>query len=110
MSRTILVVDDESSIRKTLEGALTDEGYQVVTASSASQAFELIQKHNPDLILLDIWMPEMDGLTALDQLKTQGLDTPIIIMSGHGNIETAVKATKLGAFDFVEKPVELDRC
>ena len=109
MSRTILVVDDEASIRKSLEGALTDEGYQVWMAASASQALEKIQERLPDLILLDIWMPEMDGLTALNQMKQNGIEIPVIIMSGHGNIETAVKATKFGAFDFVEKPIELDR-
>jgi two-component system nitrogen regulation response regulator NtrX len=109
MNRTLLVVDDEASIRKSLEGALGDEGYTVVTAASASQAFDIIKKNVPDLILLDIWMPELDGLTALNQLRQQGLETPVIMMSGHGNIETAVKATKLGAFDFVEKPIELDR-
>lgn len=109
MSRTILVVDDESSIRKTIDGALSDEGYQVLCASGATQAFEIVKKTPPDLILLDIWMPEIDGLTVLDQLKSQGNEIPVIIMSGHGNIETAVKATKLGAFDYLEKPIELDR-
>jgi two-component system nitrogen regulation response regulator NtrX len=109
MSRTILIIDDERAIRDSLAGALSDEGYKTQTAASAKEGFEAVRKHNPDCILLDIWMPEMDGLQALTEMKQQGIDTPVIIMSGHGNIETAVKATKLGAFDFMEKPVELDR-
>ncbi len=109
MSRTLLIIDDEKSIRDSLSGALSDEGYRILTASSALEGFEIIRKQDPDLILLDIWMPEMDGLTALTELRKQEITTPILIMSGHGNIETAVKATKLGAFDFMEKPVELDR-
>ena len=109
MSRTILIIDDERAIRDSLAGALSDEGYKTLTAASAKEGFESVRKHNPDCILLDIWMPEMDGLQALTEMKLQGVDTPVIIMSGHGNIETAVKATKLGAFDFMEKPVELDR-
>ena len=110
MSRTILIVDDEAGIRQTLSGALSDEGYRAITAPNAAQGIEMVRKHNPDVILLDIWMPEMDGLTALNELKQQGILIPVIMMSGHGNIETAVKATKLGAFDFMEKPIELDRC
>ena len=109
MSRTLLIIDDESGIRQTLAGALSDEGYRILTAPNAIQGMEILRKQNPDLILLDIWMPDMDGMTALNEIKSQGHDLPIIIMSGHGNIETAVKATKLGAFDFVEKPIELDR-
>ena len=109
MRRSILIIDDEASIRQSLSGALSDEGYQVASAPSAAQAIEIIRKENPDLILMDIWMPDIDGLTALNEIKNQGIETPIIMMSGHGTIETAVKATKLGAFDFVEKPIELDR-
>jgi two-component system nitrogen regulation response regulator NtrX len=109
MSRTLLIIDDEKSIRDSLAGALSDEGYKTLTAGSAKEGIDAVRKHNPDCILLDIWMPEMDGLQALTEMKLQGIDTPVIIMSGHGNIETAVKATKLGAFDFMEKPVELDR-
>lgn len=109
MSRTLLVIDDEPSIITSLSGALGDEGYKVISASNAAQGLEQLKKHNPDLILLDIWMPDVDGLTALNDIKQQGFETPVIMMSGHGTVETAVKATKLGAFDFVEKPVELDR-
>jgi two-component system nitrogen regulation response regulator NtrX len=109
MSRTILIIDDEASIRQTLAGALSDEGYRTLLAPNAMQGVEIARRQNPDVILLDIWMPEIDGLTALTEMKKEGLEIPVIIMSGHGNIETAVKATKLGAFDFVEKPIELDR-
>ncbi len=109
MRRTILIIDDEASIRQSLSGALSDEGYQVMSAPNAAQGLELIRKNHPDVVLMDIWMPDVDGLTALNEIKQQGFETPIIMMSGHGTIETAVKATKLGAFDFVEKPVELDR-
>jgi len=109
MSRTVLIIDDEASIRQTLAGALSDEGYRPLLAPNALQGIEIAKKQHPDVILLDIWMPEMDGLTALNEMRQQGIQTPVIIMSGHGNVETAVKATKLGAFDFVEKPVELDR-
>ncbi len=109
MTRTLLIIDDESGIRQTLSGALSDEGYKILTAPNAVQGLEILRKQSPDLVLLDIWMPEMDGLTALNEIKTQGIDVPVIIMSGHGNIETAVKATKLGAYDFIEKPIELDR-
>ncbi len=109
MRRTILIIDDEASIRQSLSGALSDEGYQVMSAPNAAQGIEIIRKSRPDVVLMDIWMPDVDGLTALNEIKQQGLETPIIMMSGHGTIETAVKATKLGAFDFVEKPVELDR-
>lgn len=109
MSRTILVIDDEEAIRKTMKGALEDEGYRVIVAENANVGIELIQSQSPDVALMDIWMPEKDGLTALNEIKQRGFEIPIIMMSGHGTIETAVKATKFGAFDFVEKPVELDR-
>ena len=109
MRRTILIIDDEASIRQSLSGALSDEGYLVMSAPNAAQGVEMIRKNHPDVVLMDIWMPDVDGLTALNEIKQQGFETPVIMMSGHGTIETAVKATKLGAFDFVEKPVELDR-
>jgi two-component system nitrogen regulation response regulator NtrX len=109
MSRTILIIDDERAIRDSLAGALGDEGYKALTAPSAKEGIEIIRKNNPDCILMDIWMPEMDGLQALSEFKIHEFQIPVIIMSGHGNIETAVKATKLGAFDYMEKPVELDR-
>ncbi|MEK6580249.1 MAG: response regulator, partial [Bdellovibrionota bacterium] len=109
MSRLVLIIDDESSIRQALSGALKDEGYRVATASSGKEGLDLIRAERPDVILLDIWMPEMDGLETIRQIKTEWPDQSVIMMSGHGNIETAVKATKLGAFDFVEKPLSLER-
>jgi two-component system, NtrC family, nitrogen regulation response regulator NtrX len=109
MGPRILVVDDEVSILKSISGALQDEGYQVDLASSGKEALEELQKDPPDLVLLDIWMPVMDGLTVLQEIKKSWPHLPVIIISGHGTIETAVKATKLGAFDFVEKPLSLER-
>src|SRR5690349_5246394 len=98
MSRSLLVVDDEQSIRTTLQAALSDEGYQVETASSAKEALDRLKKIKPEIILLDIWMHEMDGLDALKIIKKDYPDPVIIMMSGHGTIETAVRATKLGAY------------
>jgi len=109
MSRLVLIVDDEASIRQSLTGALRDEGYRVNTAASGKDGLDSIRTERPDVILLDIWMPEMDGIETLRQLKAEWPDQSVIMMSGHGNIETAVKATKLGAFDFVEKPLSLER-
>jgi two-component system nitrogen regulation response regulator NtrX len=109
MSRTVLVIDDEASIRQSLGGVLGDEGYQVIFASSGKDGIDLIRSERPDVVLLDIWMPEMDGVETLRRVKTEWADQIVIMMSGHGNIETAVKATKLGAFDFIEKPLSLER-
>jgi two-component system, NtrC family, nitrogen regulation response regulator NtrX len=109
MSKTILVVDDEKDIRISLTGILEDEGYQVVTAESGVAALECACEELPDLVLLDIWMPGMDGLETLEKLKTLFPQVTVIMISGHGTIETAVRATKLGAFDFIEKPLSLDK-
>ena len=109
MSKTILVVDDEKDIRLSLAGILEDEGYQVVTAASGAEALESARQDLPDLVLLDIWMPGMDGLETLEKLKTLFPQITIIMISGHGTIETAVRTTKLGAFDFIEKPLSLDK-
>jgi len=109
MSKTILVVDDEKDIRISLAGILEDEGYQVVTAASGSEALECARQELPDLVLLDIWMPEMDGLEVLEKLKTLFPQLTVIMISGHGTIETAVRTTKLGAYDFIEKPLSLDK-
>jgi len=109
MESRILIVDDELSILKSLSGALQDEGYRVNLASSGKEALEEVQKDPPDVVLLDIWMPALDGLTVLKEIKRSFPQLPVIIISGHGSIETAVKATKLGAFDFVEKPLSLER-
>lgn len=109
MSRLILVIDDEESIRKSLTGALKDEGYRVSVAGSGRDGLEALRSEKPDVVLLDIWMPEMDGIETLRQIKIESADQIVVMMSGHGNIETAVKATKLGAFDFIEKPLSLER-
>lgn len=109
MSKTILVVDDEKDIRISLTGILEDEGYQVLTAASGVEALESARQELPDLVLLDIWMPGMDGLETLEKLKTLFPQVTVIMISGHGTIETAVRSTKLGAFDFIEKPLSLDK-
>ncbi len=109
MKAKIFLVDDELRILQSLKGALQDEGYTVGVATSAVEALQEIHKDVPDLVILDVWMPGMDGLTLMEELKKSFPRLPVIIISGHGTIETAVKATKMGAFDFVEKPLSLDR-
>jgi two-component system, NtrC family, nitrogen regulation response regulator NtrX len=109
MKKRILVVDDEESIRKSLVGALTDEGYEVFDAEDGKRALELAETTRPHLVLLDIWMPQMDGMEVLKRLKKDFPEVPVIMISGHGTIETAVKAAKLGAYDFVEKPLSLEK-
>lgn len=109
MSKLILVVDDEKSIRISLGGILQDEGYQVILAENGSDALDMIREEAPDLVLLDIWMPGMDGIQTLERIKNLFPDLTVIMMSGHGTIETAVKATRMGAYDFVEKPFSLDK-
>jgi len=104
----ILIVDDEASILRSLEGILTDEGFDVVHAHDGEVALALLQEQPCDLVLLDIWMPGMDGIQTLQRMKAMQNGVCVIAMSGHGNIETAVKATKLGAFDYLEKPLSLD--
>ncbi len=105
-SQRILVVDDEPDIRDLIRDILEDEGYAVELASSAAEAERQKQAFRPDLILLDIWMPEVDGVTLLKQWSEAGeLDAPVVMMSGHGTVETAVEATRYGARDFVEKPL-----
>ena len=104
----ILIVDDEASIVRSLEGILADEGFDVVQAHDGEAALELIQAQSYDLVLLDLWMPGIDGIQTLQRLKAMQTNVYIIVMSGHGNIETAVKATRLGAFDYLEKPLSLD--
>ena len=109
MYKTILVVDDEESICQSLQGILSDEGYEVRSVGSGEEALKAVEEDPPDLVLLDIWLPGMDGLEALKIIKTETPQVPVIMMSGHGTIETAVKATKLGAFDFIEKPISLEK-
>ena len=105
----ILIVDDEKNIASSLKDILSDEGYDVSMTGDGMKALELIQKDPPDLVLLDIWLPGMDGIEVLKTLKTYSPGVEVLIMSGHGTIDTAVKATKLGAQDFIEKPFSLDR-
>ncbi|MBB6093376.1 DNA-binding NtrC family response regulator [Povalibacter uvarum] len=104
----ILVVDDESEIRGLLKEILADEGYEVDVAADAAEARVRRAQHDPDLVLLDIWMPDTDGITLLREWsQANGTSCPVVMMSGHGTVETAVEATRLGAFDFVEKPLSL---
>ena len=104
----VLVVDDEADIRALIKDILTDEGYEVTNAGDATEAREARQGGKFDLILLDIWMPDTDGISLLREWSEQGdLDCPVVIMSGHGTVDTAVEATRLGAFDFVEKPLSI---
>jgi two-component system nitrogen regulation response regulator NtrX len=109
MNETILVVDDEVSICQSLKAILEDEGYQVLVAGSGEEALRVVADEMPQLVLLDIWLPGMDGLETLKAIRAAHPNMLIIMMSGHGTIETAVKATKLGAFDFIEKPLSLDK-
>jgi two-component system nitrogen regulation response regulator NtrX len=106
---TILVIDDEQGIRDTLQGILEDEGYNVLTAETSEEGIEIIKKSGPDLIILDIWLPNMDGIEALEIIRDITPDIPVVMISGHANVELAVKSTKLGAYDFLEKPLSLDR-
>jgi len=108
---SVLVVDDEPDIRTTLRGILEDEGYKVLLAESGEACLEQLKKRSCDVVLLDIWLPGMDGLETLEKIRqSQGEDAPeVVVISGHGTIETAVRATKLGAFDFLEKPLSLDK-
>jgi len=107
---TILVVDDEVGIRELLSEILADEGHSVITAENAAAARRLRQEEPPDLVLLDIWMPDTDGVTLLKEWSAAGpLAMPVIMMSGHATIDTAVEATRFGALDFLEKPIALAR-
>src|ERR1700740_85250 len=106
----ILVVDDEVGIRELLSEILADEGHQVLLADNAGSARRLRERARPDLVLLDIWMPDTDGITLLKEWAASGqLTMPVVMMSGHGTIETAVEATRIGALDFLEKPIALQR-
>ena len=105
--KVVLIVDDEASIRKTLEGILADEGISVVTAPDGETALQKVKEIQPHLVLLDIWMPGMDGLETLAKIKDLSPNTPVVMISGHANISTALAATKRGALDFLEKPLDL---
>jgi DNA-binding NtrC family response regulator len=104
----VLVVDDEPDIRDLIADILKDEGHQVLTAADAGQARELRRSESPDLVLLDVWMPDTDGISLLREWRdAEALDCPVVMISGHGSVETAVEATRLGAYDFIEKPVSM---
>ena len=109
MYPSILIVDDEPSILQSLSGLLSDEGFAVITAATGYEALKIIDAESPDLVLLDIWMPGIDGIETLKEIKKVNPHIQVIIISGHGSIETAVKATKLGAFDLIEKPLSIDK-
>jgi two-component system nitrogen regulation response regulator NtrX len=109
MSARILVVDDESNIRVLLEEILSEEGYEVVTAADADEARRRRREQEFDLVLLDIWMPDTDGISLLKEWSSNGSLEPVVMMSGHGTVDTAVEATRLGALDFIEKPVSLTK-
>ncbi|MFH1674617.1 MAG: sigma-54 dependent transcriptional regulator [Pseudomonadota bacterium] len=109
MFPTVLVVDDEPSILQSLSGVLSDEGFEALTAGNGYEALKMIEELSPDLVLLDIWMPGIDGIETLKEIKRNNPFLQVIIISGHGNVETAVKATKLGAYDFIEKPLSIDK-
>jgi two-component system, NtrC family, nitrogen regulation response regulator NtrX len=105
----ILIVDDEPAIQSTLRGVLEDEGYRITAVGSGEDALAVVGDESPDLVFLDIWMPGKDGLQTLADLKRQRPEVTVVMISGHGTIETAVKATRLGAYDFIEKPLSLEK-
>ncbi|HBI23759.1 MAG TPA: Fis family transcriptional regulator, partial [Nitrospiraceae bacterium] len=109
MHEHILIVDDEKGILDALTGVLEDEGYAVSTANTGSSALKKIENDAPSVVLLDIWLPDIDGLEVLKEIRNIQKDIVVIVMSGHGTIETAVKATKLGAYDYIEKPLSMER-
>jgi two-component system nitrogen regulation response regulator NtrX len=107
--KRVLVVDDEKNIRETLKDVLQDEGYEVLCAENGREALDIMESSGVDVMLLDLWLPEIGGMEVLGKSKEKFSDTQIIIISGHGTIENAVRATKMGAFDFIEKPLSLER-
>ncbi len=107
--KNILIVDDEASIRESLMGILQDEGFRTSFARNGEEGLTMVKEESPDLVLLDIWMPGIDGIETLRRIKEAHPDQLVVMMSGHGTIESAVKATKLGAFDFIEKPLSLEK-
>src|SRR6188508_2167395 len=109
MKPTILIVDDEPGVRSALSGVLRDEGYTVEAVSSGEECLDRVTRGAFDLIVLDVWLPGMDGLATLARLRERQVDAQIVLISGHGNIESAVRAIKMGAFDFVEKPLSLEK-
>ena len=109
MFPSLLIVDDEPFILQSLSGILSDEGFEVTTATNGYEALKIIEEEAPDLVLLDVWMPGLGGLETLQEIKNNNPHIQVIIITGHGDIETAVKATKIGAFDLIEKPLSIDK-
>jgi len=109
MFPSILIVDDEPSIVQSLKGILSDEGFAVLSASNGYEALKIIEQESPDLVLLDVWMPGIDGIETLKEIKKNNQHIQVVIITGHGTIDTAVQATKLGAYDFIEKPLSIDK-
>lgn len=109
MKEFILIVDDEPDILSTLKDVLEDEGYKTLGVTTGEEALSLVERELPDLVILDVWLEGIDGIEVLGQIKEKYPDIPVLIISGHGTIETAIKAVKLGAYDFIEKPIDLDR-
>src|SRR5579862_3615798 len=109
MKPTILIVDDEPGVRSSLAGVLGDEGYRVESVSSGEACLDRLTRGPVDLILLDVWLPGIDGLATLARLRDRQVDAQIVLISGHGSIESAVRAIKMGAFDFIEKPLSLEK-
>jgi len=108
--KLILIIDDEAEIRNIIKEILNDEGYNTLTAASAKEAKKILEEQSPDMVFLDIWMPEQDGISLLDEWSKNGKkDFPVIMISGHATIETAIEATKLGASDFIEKPISIEK-
>lgn len=106
---TVLIIDDEKDILDTLSSVLNDEGFSVIKATDGKAGLELFQQEKPDIVLLDVWMPEMDGLQVLDHIRNNDENATVIVISGHGTISTAVEAVKMGAYDFLEKPLHIDK-
>ena len=109
LKASFLVVDDEAGVRSALGGVLRDEGYRVDAVESGEACLDRVVRQVYDVIVLDIWLPGLDGLATLGKLRERRVDSQVIVISGHGNIESAVRAIKMGAFDFVEKPLSLDK-
>src|ERR671938_681573 len=109
MPESILIVDDERGIRETLRAVLEDEGLAADAVASGEECVKAFERRAYGCVLLDVWLPGIDGMETLEQLRASGVDAAVVMISGHGNIETAVRATKLGAYDFIEKPLSIEK-
>lgn len=106
---TVLIIDDERDIIDSLSGILEDEGFSVLKATDGKEGLEIFEREKPDIVLLDVWMPELDGIQVLKKMRVERNNAKVIVISGHGTISTAVEAVKMGAFDFLEKPLSIDK-